>query len=42
MRKWRWNKRKFANNMLVLLAVLGMNVIVFWMLFRTVLLGGAV
>ncbi len=41
MRKWRWNKRKFAANMAVLVTVLSVNALVFWMLARWVLLGGA-
>lgn len=41
MRKWRWNRRKFAANVLTLLAVLGVNALVFWMCVRWVILGGA-
>lgn len=41
MKKYRWNWKKFAANMVTLLTVLGVNVIVFWMLVRWVLLGGA-
>ena len=40
-RKYRWNKKKFAANMVTLLTVLGVNALVFWMLTRWVILGGA-
>lgn len=41
MKKYRWNKKKFAANMAVLAMFLGFNALVFWMLARWVLLGGA-
>ncbi len=41
MRRYTWNKRKFAANALILLTVLSVNALVFWMLARWVLLGGA-
>ena len=39
--KYRWNKRKCAANMAALLTVLSVNAVVFWMLWRWVMLGGA-
>ncbi len=41
MKRYRWNKKKFAANMAVLLTVLGVNALAFWMLTRWVILGGA-
>ena len=41
MKGYRWNKRKFAANMLTLLTVLSVNALVVWMLVRAVMLGGA-
>lgn len=39
-KRYRWNKRTFFKNLLMLLTVLGVNVLVFWMLTRWVILGG--
>lgn len=41
MRRYRWNWRKCAANVLTLLTVLSVNAIVCWMLIRWVTLGGA-
>lgn len=41
MKKYRWNAKKCAANMVTLLTVLGVNALVFWMLTRWVILGGA-
>lgn len=40
-KRYRWNKRTFFKNLLMLLTVLGVNALVFWMLTRWVILGGA-
>ena len=41
MKKYRWNAKKYAANLAVLLTVLGVNALVFWMLLRWATLGGA-
>lgn len=41
MKKYRWNAKKCVANLAVLLMILGTNALVFWMLARWVLLGGA-
>ena len=41
MKKYRWNAKKCAANLAVLLTILGANALVFWMLFRWATLGGA-
>ena len=35
-KKYRWNKRKFAGNMLTLAVIAAFNVIVLWMLIEWV------
>lgn len=40
-KKYRWNAKKCASNMAVLLTVLGVNVVVFWLLVNWISLGGA-
>lgn len=41
MKKYRWNAKKFAANMAVLLTVLSVNALLFWMLVRWATLGSA-
>lgn len=41
MKKYKWNARKFLGNLGVLLTLLGVNVLVFWMLWTWVIQGGA-
>lgn len=39
--KYRWNWRKCAANMAMLLTVLSVNAVAFWMLWTWITLGGA-
>ncbi len=41
MRRYRWNWKKCLANLGVLLTVVGINVLVFWMLWTWVIQGGA-
>lgn len=41
MKKYKWNARKCLGNLGVLLTVVGVNVLVFWMLWIWVIQGGA-
>lgn len=41
MKKYKWNARKCLGNLGVLLTVVGVNVLVFWMLWTWVIQGGA-
>lgn len=40
-KRYRWNKRTFVKNLLMLLTVLGYNALIVWMFYRWIILGGA-